>query len=127
MVALVVRVEHVDQERATLLDGGTDPRVEGVVGIAQRSLPEADVVRPDVEVPELTAEPVEVIERCLLLDARRDVDAPRLEDGDARADVGERYREVDPTVHKLDLCSTAADDRHFRRRTREPSLHQHAV
>lgn len=103
---LVVAVEEVDGERGLLLVDLVESGAHLVVVLAHRRLPEADLSGGDEEVPRLAAEGLDL---GLVLDADPRLDAPAVEDGDARADVAQRHHEIEAIVFELDAGAAAGD------------------
>ncbi|HJX46990.1 MAG TPA: hypothetical protein VJ375_04030, partial [Gaiellaceae bacterium] len=94
----MIAVEHVDDQTLARLDCAARRRELGRRRVAERSLPEPDVVRRDVEVARQRAEPVERDVRRISFKGDSVVEVPAVQHGDARAGIADAEREVHDVV-----------------------------
>jgi hypothetical protein len=102
---MIVKQQH-DQRLASPARG-EHRGVVGILGVADRALPESDVAGRDVEVTGLMAEAIEL--RCCGAD-RGDLPGlhdPAVDDRDPQADVAQRQRHVQALLHRLEHRAVA--------------------
>src|SRR6185436_3160028 len=108
LLSLVVGVQQLDQEDRSRLDPFAESSILGIFRVADRRLPEADVPAGYVQIPLLRAELV-ALGMPVLGEQRLEAHVPAVEDGDPRAGVANRHRQVDVAVDDLDMCAGAEE------------------
>src|SRR5581483_452517 len=106
LAALVVAVEHLDQDAAAALDELAGGGELGRGRVTQRALPEPDVVGRDVDV---AGEPAELgrIEAGLHVAGFAVLEPPAVQDRHPGADVAYRHGQVDRLVGDLGVPAAA--------------------
>lgn len=103
----LVAVEQLDRDQLTRVDRLCGRGAQRVLGVAQRSLPHADVAGRNVEIPCLEAKLLERggsrhVSRCALTGP----DGPALADPDSATDVSQADRQIHAAIDVLGCSAT---------------------